>query len=264
MCTVSIIPIAPGADGPARGGFRLVTSRDESRARAEALPPEWRTTADGARALWPVDARGGGTWVGVSEGGLVLALLNRNPIPAPQLPAPELLRSRGTIIPALLGLGTPSAVLRGLARLPLGRYAPFTLVTAAMPEAGPVTVRWAAWDRSALVIAEPVGAPVCLASSGLGDEIVAGRVDLFERVVARAPSPESQDAFHRHRWRDRPAQSVLMWRPDARTVSITGVEVRDGPGGRRVAMRYAPVSEHETAGDGTGSTGPVAPAAARL
>jgi hypothetical protein len=67
-------------------------------------------------------------------------------------------------------------------------------------------------------------------SSGLGDAVVAGpRRTLFQRTFNHPYDPRvAQDLFHRHQWPGREAISVNMRRPDARTVSQTIVEVRDG------------------------------------
>lgn len=224
MCTVSVIQT------PA--GVRVVHSRDELRSRSPALPPAWRTLGSGRRALWPTDPDAGGTWVAVRDDGLVLALLNRN-IPPNGRPAPT--RSRGGLIPALIDLDDAGAVSQGLAGLDLAGTAPFRLLTA--EPGGPV--RLATWDGLWLAQAGVLAPPLCLASSGLGDERVRGRLPLFERLVASDPTPGAQDAFHRHRWDDAPELSVLMSRRDARTVSITTIEPEPaGP-----AMRVEPLPE---------------------
>jgi hypothetical protein len=69
--------------------------------------------------------------------------------------------------------------------------------------------------------------------------VVAGpRRTLFQRVFRDAADARfAQDQFHRHRWPGREAISVNMWRDDARTVSQTVVEVREGS----VAMSYRAV-----------------------
>jgi hypothetical protein len=53
------------------------------------------------------------------------------------------------------------------------------------------------------------------------------------RAAAGGPAV-AQDAFHHHQWPGRGELSVLMSRADARTVSITTVEI----GERRVWMEY--------------------------
>jgi len=221
VCTVTLI------EHP--GGYRLVTNRDVSRERAEADPPAWHELSGGVQACWPMDPDGGGTWVGVNDRGLTLCLLNRNPEPAPA-PDPEWV-SRGGLIPRLLA--TPSAPRAIEALLDAGdpRCAPFRLIAVDRTDAGVRAIE-AVYELGPIEPrAFPGGRrfrPLCWASSGLGDSKVQRRVPLFEEMVARDPTPAAQDAFHRHRWADHPELSVLMARPDARTVSITTVEVHPG------------------------------------
>lgn len=225
MCTVSIIGVV--------GGFRLVSSRDEQRTRPAAEFPFWW----GERGIGPFDPCGGGTWI-AARPGLTLCLLNSNPDPKPS-PPPRAI-SRGLIIPALLDLPGLDEVMAGLAALELLRYAPFRLVAAERDAGGGVRVGEARWAGAGLGWAEHAGLPVVFVSSGLGDSVVADRRPLFERMVVEAGATQTaQNAFHQHRWPDRPHQSVLMTRPDARTVSIT--ELTDSVSG--LEMRYSPVDE---------------------
>lgn len=225
MCTVSVI--ASGS------GYRLVTNRDEQRTRPRAEAPAWRD--DPVRAIWPRDPGGGGTWVAAAESGLTLCLLNVN---IPPNGRAEPVRSRGGLIPALLDSRDPGEVMARVRGMDLSPYAPFRLVAVGP---GPV-VHDARWDGLALCVSEHLSGgawrPVCWASSGLGDELVEPRLPLFEQVVCRDPTPAAQDAFHRHRWADRPEISVLMSRADARTVSIAAIEVGDG-----VEMSYEEIAE---------------------
>ncbi len=223
MCTVTVIPTPAGP--------RLVHSRDELRSRSAALDPAWRDLPGGLRGVWPTDPDAGGTWIAARSDGLVLAILNRN-IPPNGRPAAT--RSRGGVIPALMAAPnarTANAVMKLLSAQPLGGTAPFRLL--AIDAAGGAMV--ATWDGLTLGEPERLGAAFCLASSGLGDERVRERAPLFGSMVAGAgggdggPTPARQDAFHRHRWDDRPEVSVLMSRRDARTVSITTVDPGAGP-----------------------------------
>src|SRR5262245_13352656 len=100
MCTASWL-IAPE-------GFELFFNRDESRRRGRARPPE-RIELEGVRALAPVDADAGGTWIGVNQFGFALGLLNawdaRETVDEP--------RSRGLLVRALLAArGTEEALAR--------------------------------------------------------------------------------------------------------------------------------------------------------
>lgn len=226
MCTVSVIAYPRT--------LRMVVSRDELRTRRIAEPPRWRTLASETRATWPTDADTGGTWVAANTAGLVVTLLNVN-VPEIELPPRESLTSRGLLIPPLLSLHDADAVADQVSRLDLNRYAPFRVIAVDREAAKIVSLRW---DRS-LLEKEWHALPGCFVSSGLGDALVRPRLQLFDQLVRTKPNAESQDAFHRHTWTDRPEVSVLMARPDARTVSITTIEVPLTDGEPR--MTYLPV-----------------------
>lgn len=213
MCTLTVIQTP--------SGWRLVHSRDEQRTRSPAAAPLWRALPSGRRAVWPTDPDAGGTWIAARDDALTLALLNRNIPPNGRRPPA---RSRGLLIPALIDLEGPGAVMLALAGADLAPLAPFRLV--ALDACGPALL--ATWDGLTLPDPEPLQPPFCLVSSGLGDARVADRLLLFDGTVGADPTPDAQDAFHRHRWDDRPEVSVLMSRADARTVSITTVSTAPG------------------------------------
>ena len=208
MCTVTVIPTP---NGP-----RLVHSRDEQRTRGQALPPVSQQLPSGRRAVWPTDPDGGGTWIAARADGLVLAVLNRN-IPPNGRPRPT--RSRGGLIPGLIDAAHAAEAMDQLMGQDLAGLAPFRIL-ALDPDGA---ARLATWDGLTLERGAVLEPPFCLASSGLGDDRVYPRIPLFGAMVAQDPRPETQDAYHRHRWDDAPEISVLMSRPDARTVSITTV-----------------------------------------
>lgn len=209
-------------------------SRDEQRSRSAGLAPtEW--TAAGYRLLSPRDPDAGGTWIACRDDGAILAVMNRNPEPAPDL-RDRALRSRGLLLERLAGL--PAAELAsGLRELDASEYAPFrAFVVPPVATAGGPTVWAAEWtagapdqaasregaDRHPIITEHAL--PACWVSSGLGDSFVRDRLPLFEQLVAPDPTPEAQDAYHRHAWPERGVPSVLMSRRDARTVSITVAE----------------------------------------
>jgi len=255
MCTLSIISTAPGA-------FRIVMNRDEELTRAAAIAPAWRDLPAGAgRALFPTDPQGGGTWIAcvnaaapatTSGSSLFLAVMNGNPDPRPPLPSGA--QTRGNIIPRLITESLPTGaapdVWTTLARareLPLNRFAPFRLVALSRvdwpaTEKKPArlecklgTLTWNGKNASEDLLNPAL--PRCFASSGLGDALVQCRLPLFAESVTPAPAAAAQDAFHAHQWPDRRHLSVLMTREDARTVSVTRVEV----GAAGVEMTYATV-----------------------
>ena len=253
MCTLSVIAM-PRPES----GYRVVFNRDESRTRAPATAPLWRSFPELGplhRAIWPTDTAAGGTWIASSARGMTLCLLNHHPLePVPLPPASELM-SRGLIIPALIHQPDAAEAVGELPRLDLWRFAPFRLA-AIDPWAGRngepriIVVRW---DRRELTLDRHDPAPACLVSSSLGDHLVQARVELFNRVVprpnlaseaARAANRADQDDFHAHHWPHSPHTSVLMSRTDAATVSRTVVEVSLDPRERtgvRVVMRYTPL-----------------------
>jgi hypothetical protein len=230
MCTVTVIPL------PAAGGFRLACNRDESRRRAPARPPiEVRFAR--AWAVMPIDSDRGGTWVAVSDRGLVFAVLNYNPqasIGVP--PAPQ---TRGAIVPALLDCPDVAAVVDHVTNIDPAAFGPFRLLVAGGGRYAEVVSNRADVEARAR---DFTGTPILLTSSGLGDALVEPpRRELFNRTLAVIPTPAAQDEFHRHHWPERPHLSVCMSRPDARTVSYTTVEVSDGA----AAMSYWPVPPDE-------------------
>jgi hypothetical protein len=212
MCTVTVVPVA--------GGVRLACNRDEQRTRPAALPPTLMKAAC-RHALAPVDPAGGGTWVAVSDAGLLLVLLNVTVEPGVRPPGVPR-QTRGAIIPALLSCDTLSdAIARALA-LGSADYAPFRLVIADSLELAELRSEG---SGVCLVRREPLLVPRLFTSSGLGDRLVEGvRGSLFADLFTPGTNwVARQDDFHRHSWADRPQVSVCMRRPEARTVSLTVV-----------------------------------------
>lgn len=222
MCTVSIIPIAEhGSKRP--DGFRLVTNRDESHSRPDALPPRDHRLACGTTAVWPLDPAAGGTWIGVNSHGVALAVLNVYPF-APATLAPT--RSRGLIIPALSSSPSAADAAARLTTLDLSRFPGFRLIVA--DTSNVIECRS---EHGRVWVCEGQLAACCFSSHGHGDRHARHRLRLFENWVSRGHFGRAdQDAFHRHRWNQRPEISVRMSRSDAVTTSITSVEVLNAPG----------------------------------
>jgi hypothetical protein len=234
MCTVSVIHTGERIDR----GVRLVCNRDELRTRAEALPPRVCTLGE-RRAVMPIDPDSGGTWIAVSDAGLVMTLLNRTPPGARTLrvnDAPP--RSRGTIIPSLLRASSFDETVEGALHLRPRECEPFRLVILDMKSICEIVSDGAAL-RAFRTTTD--GRPMLFTSSGLADDMVdRPRRELFEQLVPPYfATPVAQDVFHRHTWEGREHLSVLMRRADARTVSRTTVELSRG--GAR--MTYEPVGD---------------------
>jgi hypothetical protein len=239
MCTITILPGAALTSDPPEPRplphLRVVFTRDERLSRGRALPPRVHAIA-GRRVLMPTDADAGGTWVAVNDAGLVFGLLNVNEVTSPSRAiAAGGLRSRGLIIPALARWTRLAEVVKAVRTIEATRHAPFRLLAvsdSAIVEAISDGVRLRVRHR-------PLPRPLMRTSSSLGDASVAGpRRARFSRLPRRLPVARGvQDAFHRHRSPQRPHLGVLMSRADARSVSITTIEVSAG----RATMRYEPL-----------------------
>jgi hypothetical protein len=231
MCTLTVL----------RSGalLRVAVNRDESRQRPAAHPP-FITRAGGLQVLTPQDPLGRGTWVAANSAGLVFALLNvHSEAGQPFRAANDLSTaddsrpSRGLIIPGLADCGSLDEAAWRLDGIPPDTFAPCRVIAAHEDELIDVAL-----DGSREVNVHRIHQPLLFTSSSLGDALVEGpRQMLFEQMLGTPwDLPAQQDAFHAHRWRDRPAVSVHMSRPEACTVSTTVVEVTS----REVRMIYQP------------------------
>ncbi|MCB1863910.1 MAG: NRDE family protein [Chromatiales bacterium] len=119
MCTL-IIALRPGHDWP----VVLGANRDE-RIERESRPPA-RHWPDRSQVVAGLDTVGGGSWLGVSDWGLVAAVMNRSGTLGPQ----DGKRSRGELV--LEALEHPDARSAALALVDLNpaAYRPFNLFVA--------------------------------------------------------------------------------------------------------------------------------------
>jgi hypothetical protein len=237
MCTVTAVPrsrLASPAWATDPLLLRLVCSRDESRSRAEALPPVLQTI-DGHRALMPLDPDSGGSWIAVNEFGLVFTLLNANPMGAS---APAEGKSRGDLVPRLAAATSMSGALARMCDAGAERYRPFRLV---MLDRSQLVECWVE-DHRLRHRRAYLQSAMMRTSSSLGDALVEGpRRTLFRRLLhGTAHAAAAQDAFHQHQWPGREHLSVRMERGDACTVSRTIVEITAG----YATMIYSSTSGH--------------------
>lgn len=117
MCTLSFI---------ARdAGYLLGMNRDERIARGAGAPPKTRKLS-GTLAIYPSDGAEG-TWIGVNDRAITLALLNWNDV-IPRAVDKRKTRSRGLLIPALIGSQSPAQVLAVLHAFSLDGMLPFRLI----------------------------------------------------------------------------------------------------------------------------------------
>jgi len=212
MCTLSFVATGQG--------FLLAMNRDEQRTRAHALPPTIQRCGD-LSALYPSE-QGGGTWLGINEAGLCVALINW--YSRPQYPGTPAF-SRGTIIPRLLALATREEMDRSLLSLPLNRLNPFRLFVIGKESEGIAEYRT---DNSGIERVDHPWVPNHWFSSG-HDEASA---TAFRGSVCRKAATE-RDAgslpwlkrLHATHDPEAGSVSICMHREDAVTVSMTLLEV---------------------------------------
>lgn len=115
MCTVSWLL--------ANDGYQVFFNRDEQKGRALAQSPKYFNDL-GVKYLMPVDPVGGGSWIAMNQAGLSLCLLNYYQ----QQPPGKDLISRGLLVKSLVSHTSLTKIRYALNKLPLQRYAAFTLL----------------------------------------------------------------------------------------------------------------------------------------
>lgn len=208
MCTFSYLR-EPDA-------LTLFFNRDEKHPRAREEAPDIRDDRD-LRILAPRDPDRGGTWLGVNEAGLVVAVLSHHDATAADaLGEPN--KSRGTLVLDLLGcrsVGDASIRLQNQA----GRnYHPFVCAILSLNGAD-VCYRL---DASGTLNSVPFnGIPPLTTSSFSPENVKAHRMRTFRNMVDEEhPDESALFAYHASYDLENGAASVLMRRPDAETRSI--------------------------------------------
>ncbi len=212
MCTVTWLQDARR--------YRVYFNRDERRTRSPAHPPSIRRH-EGVDLLSPTDPDGGGSWMAANREGIAVCLLNYYEAAGDTPPPETLYRSRGgLVLDAAAGRfgSIPDPRPRDLEVFP-----PFHLM-AFSPDGQVLRMTWdgRSLARSRL---EDNDQPVTTSSFRTAD-VLASRASRFRafREAAAMRDDAMHRAFHLSREGD-DAFSVMMSRPDARTVSLTVVDV---------------------------------------
>jgi hypothetical protein len=233
MCTLSFMPRS--------NGFYLAMNRDEQRTRAKALPPAVHRCGN-HRALYPSEPSGG-TWIGINDVGIALALINW--YSKPQLKAAPAF-SRGAIIPRILTADLSGSAEGLIRELPMERLNPFRLIMICLKEQ---TVREFQSDSVTLLEIPHSWETNHWFSSGLEEpqvEIIRARTcaKMIRDSATDSPqTPKILRNLHRSHAPEKGPYSICMHREDACTVSFTEMIVNNS----KAAMSYhdgAPCKEH--------------------
>jgi hypothetical protein len=226
MCTVTFIA--------RKKGYALGMNRDEQRTRVVGRPPA-RQELSGCAALFPSEP-GGGTWIGVNDAGVSLALINWYSIPR-RVSAHA--SSRGWVVRGALVFDSISQIEEHLRSLPLPRTNPFRLISV-FPQDGQV-IEWR-WDLSRLDRIEHGWETNIWVSSGF-DEPGAEKTrrETFQSAVRDRPRHDLSwlRQLHASHFPMPGPHSVCMHRSDAVTVSYT--EIAAGETGARMSYLSGPL-----------------------
>jgi hypothetical protein len=221
MCTVSF--------HPHRSGYLLAMNRDEKLTRARGLPPA-RVELGHMTALFPSEPDGG-TWIGLNERMVSLALINW--YSAPQQSSESYL-SRGQVIRKGLTASTQDELHNLLSELPLEQIKPFRLISIFPKSRQILEWRWSQLKFEAIEF--PWG--ICAWFSSGFDEPGAqeARAAVFRQhqQASGASDPGRVRQLHRSHAPAAGPYSICMHRADAATVSYTEIQVT----GKRGEMRY--------------------------
>jgi len=204
MCTLTLVP--------ANQQLIITMNRDESIARNEGQPHRW-LDSDHPKRWFGTDEATGGSWFGVNEYGLAVALLNRY-----QEHNPEASHSRGELIPSLLRAPSRSAAEHQLDTTAWPLYD--TLDIFLIDHNGMTHTQWD--GRCTQRWYEPPGPSLYTSASAALAAATLYRQRIFRRHLTSGPpfDPDRLINVHRTRCAERPALGLLMERPGRHTKSL--------------------------------------------
>lgn len=219
-------------------GYELFFNRDELHRRSEAIPPKIIGESS-TRFIAPIDPDGGGTWMGVNEWGITVALLNFYPSSDEQSTSSLIgpsgsNRSRGLLVTSLLSCRDYDGIRSILNNERLTDYRPFSLLVLNRKRQ-PMAFQSV---EKLTEISEPV--MPFTSSSYKTSSVIANRLSVYESsfgprsYAATAPATDELFAYHKSHKPERSAESVCMHRHDGETRSFTYIHVDQHEG----LMRY--------------------------
>ncbi|TGK07557.1 NRDE domain protein [Leptospira semungkisensis] len=218
MCTAFIYR------DPSRRIFGVGFNRDESVKREPALFPRLIESPNNSKAIAPIDAEAGGTWIGISQNAEITCLVNyyeatlkllRNPV------------SRGLLVRSvLLGERTPESYTAQ----ELEKYYPFKLF-----QVNEETTKIFIWDGKTYEIQEDKENFTVFGSSFTqGPKAQVSRREIFDSHFRPKEMPDSHGFVHMAKeflishLPEQGALSACMHRRDAHSVSRTVISVDKG------------------------------------
>ncbi|MEP2936874.1 MAG: NRDE family protein [Gilvibacter sp.] len=220
MCTVSFVPLS-------NSDFILCSNRDESPSR-KTLPPS-KHEVNGVTALFPQDELAGGTWVGTSELGRVVCIMNGGfkPYDVHQ----QFARSRGLIVTEVLSAPSLDIYFKDL---DLTGIAPFTLIVVLFQNK--LALQEYIWDGAELHKKElPIETKIWSSRQLYSAEIAKLREHWFAQFLAQSQLDQSQLlSFHKEAGEGNPKTNLVMDRGFVKTTSISSFIKDNG----QIRFRY--------------------------
>ncbi len=211
MCTLTFVP--------AEDGYLVGMNRDELLPRPVALPPKVFERS-GIEMVYPREPSGG-AWIACNGQGNLLALLNWNGSESHNLS--EKRRTRGLVIPQLIGLPDLSTTVSHFQQMNLDGLFPFRLIGVFRSEK--VVNEWR-WDGTAKQFLRLPWARKHWFSSSLSDSLAEKERGRACEALAGEPTAGSNGWLRRLHRSHVPGPgpfSVCVHRQDAATVSYTEV-----------------------------------------
>ena len=196
-------------------------NRDELLTRKPASAPDI-DKRNGIAFIAPLDGDHGGSWIAVNQFGLALGLLNRFDESRPNVVRNY--TSRGLLLFELIDCPSLATINYRLHNANLDRFRPFSLL-ALTPNEPTMLFHWTGFQKGLKRDADNL---IPIASSSLNEEdVVRKRKQLFEEMTSEQGKFDAEllMQFHASHRKERGPASVCMHRADARTVSMSVINV---------------------------------------
>lgn len=202
------------------GTYGVFFNRDEKKTRSLGSPPKVESVS-GTKCVFPRDPDGGGTWLLTNEHGLTLAILNA--YQAGELKMDEgAVRSRGELPVVLADTRSVDELGSRMEEFDAGHYRPFSLI--GIDRA--TEASWTSDSTGRLIEARsPLDQPV-VSSSFRAKSVLPARRRMYRGLISNhKPDYRSLRQFHHWSGEASNAETPLMNRPDAQTVSICEIRM---------------------------------------